>query len=256
MHSLHAILLGIVEGISEFLPISSTGHLILTGKLLSIPSSEFVKSFEIAIQLGAILAAVVLYWKKLVHSRKTMINVLAAFIPTAIIGLAVHAIAKKFLLGNDMVVVWSLLIGGLVLIAFERWHGEGETTKDLEAVTLKQSVIVGLFQAIAIVPGVSRSAATVVGGMLFGMRRSVIVDFSFLLAIPTMAAATGLDLAKSGYSFTGNEWMALGIGFVVAFVTALVAIRWLLSFLKSHTFAPFGVYRIVAAIAYAAVMLR
>lgn len=254
MTLLQTVILGIVEGITEFLPVSSTGHLILASRLLHIDQTDFVKSFEIAIQLGAILAALALYWKHLVRDRKTLHNVLAAFVPTAFIGVALHSVVKTWLLGNDTVVVWSLLLGGIALIAFEKWHREGSA--GLQDMTIRQSVTIGLFQSLAIIPGVSRSASTVVGGMLTGMNRRAIVDFSFLLAIPTMAAATGLDLMKSAHAFDASEMLLLGIGMIVSFATALLAIRWLLGFIKNHTFIPFGIYRIVAAVVYWGVMLR
>ncbi len=225
MHPLHALILGIVEGISEFLPISSTGHLILASKLLHIAESDVVKSFEIFIQLGAILAVTVLYWRRLLLNRDTFFKVIVAFLPTAVIGLIVHGMVKKYLLGNVDVVLWSLFLGGLFLILFEQWHptsrsslrGAGRepshTESNLSNVSYKQAVALGFFQSIAIIPGVSRSASTIVGGLLMGLNRRTIVDFSFLLAIPTMAAATGLDLMKSYKEFGSSDVLALGIGF-------------------------------------------
>jgi undecaprenyl-diphosphatase len=261
MTALHALILGFVEGISEFLPISSTGHLILTSKLLGLPDSEFLKSFEIAIQLGAILAVVVLYWRKLLFNKDTFLKVCAAFLPTAIIGLLVHDLAKQYLLSSAPTVLWSLFLGGIFLIVFERWHGvmvsasnqdtlrraQGDTS-DLKSITYKRAVVLGLFQSIAIIPGVSRSASTIVGGLLLGLNRKTIVDFSFLLAIPTMAAATGLDLLKSYDQFTSDDAMDLGIGFVVSFIVALASIKWLLGYIKNHSFQAFGVYRIMVAL--------
>jgi undecaprenyl-diphosphatase len=247
MTILQSLLLGAIEGVTEFLPISSTGHLILAGHLLKIPSTEFVKSFEIAIQLGAILAALVLYWKTLLLNRKILMNVIIAFIPTAIIGLLLHGIVKEYLLGNDHIVIASLFLGGIILILFEKMHHPVKTRSDLTAMTPKQAVAIGLAQSIAIIPGVSRSAATIVGGMLLGFERKAIVDFSFLLAIPTMAAATGFDLLKSASTFTSDNLLVLVIGFIVSFITAILAIKWLLGFIKHHTFIPFGVYRMVVA---------
>jgi undecaprenyl-diphosphatase len=249
MTLLHALILGIIEGITEFLPVSSTGHLILAAKLLHLPETEFQKSFDIVIQLGAILAVALLYGRTLLRSRALLLGVFVAFLPTAVIGLLLHGLAKRYLLGNTDVVLWSLFLGGVFLIVFERWHQETETIEE-EAITLQQAVVIGLFQSLAIIPGVSRSAATVVGGLLLGLRRKTIIDFSFLLAVPTMLAATALDLLKTGTSFTADEYGLLGAGLLTSFLVALAAISWLLRFIKHHSFSSFGVYRILLAIAF------
>jgi undecaprenyl-diphosphatase len=255
MTALQAAILGIVEGISEFLPISSTGHLILTSKLLGLPDSEFLKSFEIAIQLGAILSVTVLYWRKLLLSKDSFLKVLVAFIPTAIIGFLLHGLVKEYLLDNTTVVLWALALGGIALIAFERWHSQRinqSTNQPINStqVSYKQALTLGLFQSLAIIPGVSRSASTIVGGLLLGLNRNTIVDFAFLLAIPTMAAATGYDLLKSYDQFTQADAVNLGIGFVVSFIVALLSIKWLLRYIKNHSFQAFGVYRILVALAF------
>lgn len=257
MDIFQAFILGIVEGISEFLPISSTGHLILTTRLLGIPSTEFVKSFEIAIQLGAILSVVVLYWKRFLLDAETLKRVLAAFIPTAIIGFILYKLIKKFLLGNAMVVVVALLIGGILLILFELWHKEKEDShEDLSTIPLKTAVLIGIFQTLAVVPGVSRSAATILGGLLLGLKRKTVVEFSFLLAVPTMLAATALDLVKSGSSFNGADLAVLGVGFVTSFVVALASIKFLLNYIQRNNFIAFGVYRIVAALLFWFIILK
>ncbi|MFA6105137.1 MAG: undecaprenyl-diphosphatase UppP [Patescibacteria group bacterium] len=247
-----AIVLGIVEGITEFLPISSTGHLILAANLLKIIESEFVKSFEIIIQLGAILAVVFLYGKKILYNKQLFLKITAAFIPTGIIGLLIYKVAKQYFLGNSHLVIYSLFIGGLVLIFFEKWYAKDKTEKmDISKLTYKHAVILGVVQSLAIVPGVSRAAATIVGGLALGYDRKSIVEFSFLLAIPTMLAATGLDLIKNGNSFDSSQVVSLGIGFVVSFITAIIAVKWLVKFIKGHTFTGFGIYRVlVAAAAY------
>ncbi len=251
MTFLDATLLGIVEGITEFLPISSTGHLILTSHLLNLEQTEFLKSFEIAIQLGAILAVVILYFRTFVESMEIAMNVVAAFIPTAIIGLLLHDIVKAYFLNSQMIVLWSLLLGGIALIGFELWHKEEpHAVKHMKHMTLKQALWIGVFQSFAIIPGVSRAAATIVGGLLVGLDRRTIVDFSFLLAVPTMLAATGLDLFKTSATFTSQEWTSLGIGFIVAFLVALMAIKWLLQYIRHHTFIPFGIYRIGVALIF------
>lgn len=250
MTLLDSAILGIVEGITEFLPISSTGHLILTSTLLGLPSTEFLKSFEIAIQLGAILAVVVLYWRSFLDFS-ILKKIAAAFIPTAIIGLLLHDLAKTYLLGNVEVVLWALGIGGVALIVFELLHKEKEDGADsVTTITYPQAIAVGVFQALAIIPGVSRSAATIIGGLVMGVRRVAIVEFSFLLAVPVMAAATALDLFKSAHTFSSADAGNLGVGFVVSFVVALLAIRFLLQYVRKHTFISFGIYRIVAALLF------
>jgi undecaprenyl-diphosphatase len=251
----HAGILGIIEGLTEFLPISSTAHLVLASALLKIPQTEFLKSFEIVIQLGAILAVVTLYWRYLWSHKNVWPIIIVAFLPTAVIGLLVHSAMKKYLLGNVPVVLWSLFLGGIALVVFELWHREKDAAvADMAQITWKQAFLIGLFQSVAIIPGVSRSAATIVGGLLLGIRRKTIVDFSFILAIPTMAAATGLDLVKSAQSFSSGDVGLLTVGFIVSFVVALGSVLWLLGYIKTHTFISFGVYRIIIAVALALLM--
>lgn len=251
MSPFHAFILGIVEGISEFLPISSTGHLILASRVLGINQTEFVKTFEIAIQLGAILSVVVLYRKRFLLNIEALKRVCVAFLPTAVIGLVLYKIVKKFLLGNSDVVVWSLFLGGLFLIIFELLHREKkDSVNAIESISYKQAALIGVFQAIAVIPGVSRSAATIIGGLILGLRRDTIVEFSFLLAVPTMLAATVLDLYKSANVFTGSQFTVLGIGFVTSFVVAIFAIKFLINYIKKHSFIPFGIYRILVALLF------
>jgi undecaprenyl-diphosphatase len=247
VHPLIAVLLGIVEGLTEFLPVSSTAHLILTSRLLGLPQTEFLKTFEIAIQLGAILAVAVLYWRKLLLDRRTLLLVLAAFIPTAIIGFALHGLVKDVLLESVPTVLWALAIGGVILIAFEWLHPSARSTNEKQ-MTLTQAVLIGCCQALALVPGVSRSAATIVGGQMLGVGRMMIVEFSFLLAIPTMLAATVLDVAKSRDALASADLLPLAIGFLTSFIVALLSIRWFLAFVRERSFAVFGVYRIVVAV--------
>jgi len=247
--AINAVLLGIVEGITEFLPISSTGHLVLAGDLLRISQTEFVKSFEIAIQLGAILSVVVLYWQRVIVNWEIWKRIIAAFIPTAILGAIFYKIIKGVLLGNNTVIVYSLLIGGILIILFEWLYKEKEhSIKEIEKIPLKKAAYIGIFQSIAMIPGVSRSAATILGGMALGVNRQAIVEFSFLLAAPTMLAATALDLLKSGGNFTAGEFGILLIGFIVSFAVAILAIKFLLQFIKNHTFISFGIYRIILAL--------
>jgi undecaprenyl-diphosphatase len=249
MSLLHAIILGIVEGITEFLPISSTAHLILASHLLHLAESEFVKSFEIIIQLGAILSVVVLYWSKF-WNWDVLKKLVVAVIPTGVIGLTVYKAIKGYLLGNVNVVLLALLIGGIALIAFERWRLKDDRDDvDFSEITYRKAVLIGLFQAIAVIPGVSRSAATIVGGSLIGVSKRTIVEFSFMLAVPTMLAATGLELVKGRAALAGNYGI-LAVGFVVSFVTAIVAIKSFLGYIKKHDFAAFGWYRVVLAVVY------
>ncbi len=249
------IVLGLVEGITEFLPISSTGHLILADKLLGL-QGVFTTSFNIAIQLGAILAVVWIYFRRLLDF-KLWKQLIVAFLPTAVIGLALYKFIKIYLLNNSTVVLWALALGGVVLIIFEIWYQKKSLTRlPSTTISFKNAFIIGIFQSLAIVPGVSRSAATIVGGMWLGISRTMIVEFSFLLAIPTMAAATGLDLLKNASTFNMNEWGLLVIGFIISFFTALLVVKWLLNYIKNGNFIPFAVYRIVAAIAFYLILFR
>lgn len=252
MNFFQALILGIVEGITEFLPISSTGHLILAGKLMGIPQTDFVKSFEIIIQLGAILSVVVLYTRMLLKRVSLWPKILAAFLPTAVIGFILYKLIKQFLLGNVVVTVVALGLGGIAFLILEHVLKDKEfKTKSLEEMGYKQSFLVGITQSISVIPGVSRSAASIFGAMVVGVDRTTAVEFSFLLAIPTMVAATGLDLFKSSFAFTGHEYQLLAVGFVTAFITALITIKAFLSFIKTNTFVPFAWYRIILSIVFA-----
>ncbi len=255
-----SLILGVVEGITEFLPISSTGHLILASDLLNLVQTEFLKSFEIIIQLGAIAAVVWLYWR-LFFDWATLKKIAAAFLPTAIVGFLLYKIIKQYLIGNTAVVLWALLIGGLALIVFEKWstrggsalggHKEKETASaGMENISYRQAILIGLCQSLAVIPGLSRSAATIVGGLALGLKRKTIVEFSFLLAVPTMLAASGWDLLKSGADFSGGNFSFLIVGFLVSFLVALASIKWLLSFVQKHNFIGFGIYRVLAAIVF------
>jgi len=207
MTDLQAIILGIIEGLTEFLPVSSTAHLILSADAMHLTGSEFLKSFEIIIQLGAILSVVVLYWRRFLN-WEVLKKLVVAFIPTGIIGLTVYK-AIKVMLGSVTVVLITLIVGGIALILFEHFKEHAEDDPDFREITYRRAFLVGLFQAIAVVPGVSRSAATIVGGSLIGINKRTIVEFSFLLAVPTMAAASGLELLK-GYSSLADHCRRLG----------------------------------------------
>jgi undecaprenyl-diphosphatase len=254
MSLIQALILGLVEGITEFLPISSTAHLILASRVMHLAETEFVKSFQIIIQLGAILAVFVLYWNRF-WNWEVLKKLVVAFIPTGVIGLTVYKAVKGYLLGNMTVVLCALFVGGIALIVFERFHRTSESEVDFSEITYRRALLIGIFQAIAVIPGVSRSAATIVGGSLIGISRRTIVEFSFMLAVPTMLAASVLDLYKSHDALAGNN-AALGIGFVVSFVTAVAAIKSFLTYLKKHDFAAFGWYRIVLAVVFFLVFVR
>lgn len=246
-----SIFLGILEGFTEFLPISSTGHMILASHLLGIPKTPFLASFEIIIQLGAMLAVVVLYFKILISNFKLIKKIAAAFIPTAIVGALLYKIVKHWIQNGEALVPWALLTGGIFLILFEKLYKEkSDSIKSMENITYKQAILIGLAQSIAMIPGVSRSAATICGGLELGLNRKTIVEFSFLLALPTMAAATGLDLLKSSGDFSPENWQLLGVGFVTAFITAIIAIRFMLRFIEKHSFVVFGYYRIAIALIF------
>ncbi len=254
MSFLHALVLGIVEGNTEFRPISSTAHLLLASHVLKLTETEFLKSFEIIIQLGAILSVVVLYWSKF-WNWEVLKKLVVAVIPTGVIGLTVYKAIKGYLLGNVTVVLLALLIGGIALIVFERFQQSSEKEVDFTEITYKKAFLIGLFQAIAVIPGVSRSAATIVGGSLIGVTKRTIVEFSFMLAVPTMLAATGLELVKNYKTLNGNFGM-LAVGFVVSFITAIVAIKSFLGYIKKRDFSLFGWYRIVLAVVYFLVIGR
>lgn len=245
MTALHTIIMGIVEGITEFLPVSSTAHLEIAQALLRIPSTDFVKSFEIFIQLGAILAVAVLYLGKIFSSRAYFRSVLIAFIPTGIIGLALYKVIKHLFLGNVRLAALMLVLGGLLIVMYERRAKKRGAIQAGETRPLgaAQAFAAGTAQALAVVPGVSRSAAVIVSGRMMGLSRSTITEFSFLLAIPTMLAASGYDLYKSGFAFSAADWRTLGLGFIVSFAVALLVVRWLLRYIRSHSFEAFGWYR-------------
>lgn len=254
MSLLHALILGIVEGITEFLPVSSTAHLILAGHALRLADSEFLKSFEIIIQLGAILSVVVLYWSKF-WNWEVIKKLVIAMIPTGIIGLTVYKALKTYLLGNVTVVLITLVVGGIALILFERFPKTDRDEIDFSEISYGKALLIGLFQAIAIIPGVSRSAATIVGGSMIGISKRTIVEFSFMLAVPTMLAASGLELVKGSAAISGH-YPALAVGFVVSFITAIIAIKSFLGYIKKHDFSVFGWYRIVLALVYFLVFVR
>jgi undecaprenyl-diphosphatase len=243
-----ALILSLVEGITEFLPISSTGHMILAARLMNIMQSDFVKSFEIFIQLGAILAVVIIYLKRILTRKKETMKIAAAFIPTAVIGLILYKIIKNYLLGNAWITALALLAGGIFILLFEKKFTENANQKNIEDLSWGEAALIGVFQAIAVIPGVSRSLMTIIGGLRMGLSKKEAVEMSFILAIPTMAAASGLDLVKSGWSFTGQEWLLMASGFIGAFISAWLVVKWLLNYVQKHNFQIFGYYRIAVGL--------
>jgi undecaprenyl-diphosphatase len=250
-----ALILGLVEGITEFLPISSTGHMIIVGDLLGF-TSGFSKLFEVVIQLGAILAVCWLYRQKLWQTLTGIAtrgpaqifarNVLVAFLPAVVIGLLAHDFIKRVLFSPN-VVGWAFVVGGVAILAAERWRPTS-TCASTEEMPIATAAKIGVFQCLAMIPGTSRSGATIVGALLLGVTREAATEFSFFLAIPTMAGATVLDLWKARHELASIDGAALGIGFVVAFLSALVVVRGLVGFVSRHGFAPFAWYRIVAGL--------
>jgi undecaprenyl-diphosphatase len=251
--TLSAVILGLVEGITEFLPISSTGHMIVIGDLLGF-TSGFSKLFEVVIQLGAILAVCWLYREKLWRTltglaepgdaRLFARNVLVAFLPAVVIGLIAHDFIKRVLF-SPTIVGWAFIVGGIAILAAERWRPEARCSST-ERMPVSTAVKIGLFQCLAMIPGTSRSGATIVGALLLGVTREAATEFSFFLAIPTMAGATVLDVWKARHDLAGAGWGLIAIGFVVAFISALLVVRGLVSFVSRRGFAPFAWYRIAA----------
>ncbi len=257
MDTLHALILSVVEGVTEFLPVSSTGHMILVSSILKIPQTDFVKSFEIFIQLGAVLAVVVLYFNKYIQNKRAWKNVFIAFVPTGVLGLVFYSFVKNYLLGNDYITLAALALGGAALIVLEKIYKEQpHHVSKIEALTTKQSFFIGLAQSLSMVPGVSRSAATILGGMFLGAKRETAVEFSFLLAIPTMVAAVGLDLIKEKFHYTSAQWMVLAVGFLGSFLVASIVVKWFISYVQKNNFIPFGIYRIIAAILFWLFVIR
>lgn len=251
MNFIHVLILSAIEGLTEFLPISSTGHLILASKLLGITQGDFLKTFEIVIQLGAILAIVVLYFKKLVTSLNLVKKLLVAFIPTAIVGFTLYPLIKAVLLGSSSITLNALFWGGVAIIAVELFLKHKETkVKNLGTVTYKQALIIGTFQSISVIPGVSRAAATIIGGRLTGLSRETATEFSFLLAVPTMIAASALDVYKSHQMITQVGFLTLFMGTVLSFLFAIIAVKFLVNYVKKHDFTIFGIYRIALSILF------
>ncbi len=252
-----AVVLAIIEGLTEFLPVSSTGHMIIGSSVMGIASDEFTKLFTVAIQFGAILSVVFMYWKKFIPKGDIQAildfykKLIVAFIPAVIFGL----LLKKridLLLENVIVVAFALLVGGVIFILLDKWFHKSEE-KGIDRVNSDGSAFkIGMFQVLAMIPGVSRSAATIIGGITQGLNKKAAAEFSFFLAVPTMFAATIKDLYdyhKAGFTLDQEQIKLLAIGNVIAFVVALLAIRTFISYLTQHGFKIFGYYRIIAGAA-------
>lgn len=248
MSFIQAIILAIIEGITEFLPISSTGHMVVASSIMGIAHDDFTKLFTVAIQLGAILSVIVLYWKRFFQTINFYLKLFVAFIPAAIFGF-LFSDQIDALLENPVVVGITLLIGGIIFLFIDKWF-DNESKPNEEPGYMK-ALKIGIFQCLALVPGVSRSAATIIGGLSQKLNRQSAAEFSFFLAVPTMFAATAkklLDYYQSGISLGPKEIQLLAVGNIVAFIVAIIAIKSFISFLTKHGFKLFGYYRIIAGV--------
>ena len=245
MSIIEAIIIAIVEGITEFLPVSSTGHMIITQELLGMEIDDFVKAFTVNIQFGAILSVVVLYWKRFFQTLHFYYKLFVAFIPAAVIGFLAGDFIDS-MLENVAVVAVMLVLGGVVLLFVDKWFNKPAAD---QTITYPTAFKIGLFQCIAMIPGVSRSAATIIGGMTQKLDRKTAAEFSFFLAVPTMFAAAGYKLLQNYQTITTDNIDILIIGNVVAFVVAMIAIKTFISFLTKYGFKVFGYYRILVGLA-------
>jgi len=245
MDIIQAIIIGIIEGFTEFLPISSTGHMIVASEFLGIEQSAVVKAYEVIIQFSAILAVMILYREKInIREIKLWQKIITAFLPLAIIGFLMKDWVKEIFTVST--VAWMFIIGGVVFIIVEYFHNdESKDAKEVEDVSWKQALIIGFGQVLSLVPGTSRAGSTIIAGMLGGVSRKASTEFSFLLAIPVMMAVSGYDLLKHYQDFMGADLTAFAVGFVVAFVVAYATIKLFIVFLQRFTFVAFGIYRIV-----------
>ena len=250
------ILLGIVEGITEFLPISSTGHLIVAVAFLR-PNISVEGTFELFIQLGAVVAVIIYFWRDLWGQVQTVqrdpavqrlwLSLIVATIPAGLVGFLFRSTIKE-LLFNPVTVAVALIVGGILMIAIEKWLSVTVRTTELKAVSLRQSLVIGVAQILALIPGVSRAAASIIGGMSAGIDRQTATRFSFYLSIPTLGGATIVDLLLSLDELNGSDMVYLLLGAVVSGIVAWFAIGWLLRYIASHSFVQFGIYRIVAGL--------
>jgi len=248
MTIIDAIILGFVEGLTEFLPISSTGHLIVISQFLGLEQTNAHKTFEVAIQLGSILAVLFLFAKRLLVDKMLWVKIIIAFLPTAIFGFLFYKTIKS-LFGAESVAI-MLIVGGFIFLIVEyfRRDHDDKTDKTIDDLSIKEALTIGLFQSLSMVPGTSRSGATMIGGLFMGLSRKSAAEFSFLLAIPTMFVATFYDLYKTRNEMIIDDYSLLAVGFVTAFVVAFFTVKAVMNFLTTHTFIVFGIYRIVFGI--------
>ncbi len=250
MSILQAIIIAIIEGLTEFLPVSSTGHMILADSLMDIQDKEFAKTFEIVIQLGAIMAVLLLYIKRFFVGINIYTKLFVAFLPTGIIGFLAYKTIKHYLF-NPFTVSVSLIIGGVILVLLDKWSEEKKSEyKDIEDISYTGAFKIGLIQCLSMIPGVSRAAATIFGGVFSGFDRKQAAEFSFLLAIPTMFAASGYDLLKEKDNIHSDDITILLIGALVAFIVAIVAVKGFIAFLTKYGFKHFGYYRIILGVLF------
>lgn len=252
MTYLEALILAIIEGITEFLPISSTGHMVIASTFMGISDNALTKNFEIVIQLGAILSVVVLYWRKFLTSFRFYVKLAFAFLPAAIAGFFLENYIDR-LLANVWVVIVAILLGGIVLIFVDRWFKHAEGTEEQE-LSWFQAFKIGCFQCIAMIPGVSRAAATIIGGMAVGLNRRTAAEFSFFLAVPTMLGASAKKMMDSYKTIQHHDIVILLLGSIVAFVVAMFAIKAFIGFLKQYGFKWFGYYRILIGVVLAVIV--
>jgi undecaprenyl-diphosphatase len=252
MNVIEAVIIAIVEGLTEFLPISSTGHMIIAAKLLGVPDNDFTKLFTVGIQLGAILAVVVLYWQKFIAPIKTgnwnfYLKLIVAVLPALGLGF-IFSDKIDALMESPLTVAVTMLVGGFVLLFIDNLF-KNQVVDTEEKISFSKAFIIGLWQCVAMIPGVSRSAASIIGGMQQKLTRKLAAEFSFFLAVPTMAAATGYKLLKGYKTISTDDIKLFAVGNVVAFVVALLAIKFFIGFLQKHGFRLFGWYRIVVGLA-------
>jgi undecaprenyl-diphosphatase len=244
-----SIVLGALEGLTEFLPVSSTGHLILASELMGIAQDDVHKTFEVVIQLGSILAVVLFFKDKIFKDFSLWTKLAVAFVPTGILGLFLYKTIKSLFAPST--VAYMLIIGGIIIIAIEKFRDDTKSKiNSTDEITYKKAFLIGLAQSFAMVPGTSRSAATIVGGLLLGLNRKVAAEFSFLLAVPTMFIASGYDIYKNHSVFNFDNWIILAVGFGTAFIFSYIAIKTLMNFISKISFVPFGVYRILIGIIF------
>ncbi len=251
MNILQSLVLGIVEGLTEFLPVSSTFHLIMTSKILSLPSTDYLKLFEVVIQSGAIVSLLFIYAKTLLSDKKLMLNVLYSFIPTATVGFLLHKIIKSVFFESNWLMLTVFVGVGIIFLLLERSEQKSPNAlrKSCQVLSIKDAIIIGFAQALSVVPGVSRAGSVIVAMMLLGYKRDEAAKYTFLLSMPTIFAASALDLfqGREMIMALSDGWIILAVGFFAAFVTAYFVVKWLTKYLTTHTLEIFGWYRLAIA---------